>query len=308
VLGSGDEASININLGTVSTGDELALASGSHDWTNASVTLSGVDVISGSSATLTLNSSVLSGQAIKLDGVNVTLKGSDAADTIDASKLTPAGTETITIEGGKGNDTIKGSAGDDTITGGGGNDTINLSAGGADTIVLSAVASNGKDTITGFTAGTGTGADLAILNKNDTTAGTSNATAAWATHNVTLVNGTAYNLSGSDIGSESDAQTFAGSDVIELVGGNEAAANLDAAADGTELLKYLGSTSAATQLTVATAGDQAFLVAYDNGKAYLYHAGSGMDTAIGASEITLVGVFDGVAAGAFDAANFKMSA
>lgn len=232
------------------------------------------------------------------------LSGTSTGSKVDAQNFTGK----LTVTGSSQADILIGGSKDDTITGGGGNDTINLSAGGADTIVFSAAASNGKDTITGFTAGSGTGADLAILDKGDTTATTANATAAWATHNVTLVNGTVYNLSGSDIGSESGVQNFAGSDVIELVGGNEAAANLDAAADGTELLKYLGSTSAATQLTVTTAGDKAFLVAYDNGKAYLYHADSGTDTAIEASEITLVGVFDGVAAGAFVATNFQMSA
>jgi hypothetical protein len=234
------------------------------------------------------------------------LSGTSTGSKVDAQNFTGK----LTVTGSGRADILIGGSKDDTITGGGGNDTINLSAGGADTIVFSAAASNGKDTITGFTAGSGTGADLAILDKGDTTATTTSAsaTAAWATHNVTPVNGTAYNLNGSDIGSETGAQTFAGSDVIELVGGNEAAANLDAAANGTELLKYLGSTSAATQLTVATAGDKAFLVAYDNGKAYLYHADSGADTAITATEITLVGVFDGVAAGAFVAANFKMSA
>lgn len=234
------------------------------------------------------------------------LSGTSTGSKVDAQNFTGK----LTVTGSGQADILIGGSKDDTITGGGGNDTINLSAGGADTINFSAADFNGKDTITGFTAGSGTGADLAILDKSDTTASTSNATAAWATHNVTPVNGTAYNLSGSDIGSESGTQTFAGSDVIELVGGNEAAANLDldAAANGTELLKYLGSTSAATQLTVATAGDKAFLVAYDNGKAYLYHANSGADTAIIATEITLVGVFDGVAAGAFVAANFKMSA
>lgn len=263
---------------------------------------------SGSSNTITMlgnndNSNIVITGNTDLTITNA-LSGTSTGSKVDAQNFTGK----LTVTGSSQADILIGGSKDDTITGSGGNDTINLSAGGADTIVFSAAASNGKDTITGFTAGSGTGADLAILEKTDTTATTSNATAAWATHNVTLVNGTAYNLSGSDIGSETGAQTFAGSDVIELVGGNEAAANLDAAADGTELLKYLGSTSAATQLTVATAWDEAFLVAYDNGKAYLYHADSAADTAITATEITLVGVFDGVAAGAFVAANFKMSA
>jgi len=80
-------------------------------------------------------------------------------------------------------------------------------------------------------------------------------------------------------------------------------ANLDAATDGTELLKYLATSGTASGITVATNGDKAYLIAYDNGKAYLYHADSGADTSIAANEIKLVGVFEGVAAGSSVPAN-----
>lgn len=229
------------------------------------------------------------------------LAGTSTGSKVDASAFTGK----LEVTGSSKADILIGGSGNDTITGGNGDDTINLTAGGSDTIVFSAAASNGKDTISGFTAGTG--GDLAKVENTDTTASTGSGSIAYATHNVVLVNGAAYSLAGADIGTESGAQTFASSDVIELVGGNEAAANLDAATDGSELLKYLGSTNAATQISVANNGDKAFLVAYDNGKAYLYHADAGADNAIGANEITLVGVFDGVASGAFVSANFQIA-
>jgi hypothetical protein len=84
-------------------------------------------------------------------------------------------------------------------------------------------------------------------------------------------------------------------------------ANLDATTDGTELLKYLATSGTASGITVQT-GTKAYLIAYDNGKAYLYHADSGVNSTIDATEITLVGVFEGVAAGGFVPANVLISA
>lgn len=51
-------------------------------------------------------------------------------------------------------------------------------------------------------------------------------------------------------------------------------------------------TTAATQITSATAGD-ALLAAYQNDNAYIYQATSA-DTAVIASEITLIGTLNGI--------------
>lgn len=153
VLTSSDEASININLGSVSTNDKLVLDTGAHDWTNASVTLSGVDVVSGATS-LTLKAAVVSGQTIDLSAIDVTLKGTDGADTIDVSNLSTTGD--LIVEGGKGNDTIKLGAAVETVK------------------FAATAVDNGVDTISGFTAGTGSTADVldvsALVGTTQTTA------------------------------------------------------------------------------------------------------------------------------------------
>jgi hypothetical protein len=58
--------------------------------------------------------------------------------------------ETITIDGGSGNDTITGGSGNDTVTGGSGNDTI-TGGSGNDTVT----GGSGNDTVTGGTGGGG---------------------------------------------------------------------------------------------------------------------------------------------------------
>jgi hypothetical protein len=249
------------------------------------------------------------------DNTNLTITGNTDLTITNALSATAVGSKVdagtftgkLTVTGSSKADVIIGGSGNDTITGGGGNDTIDLTKGGNDKVIFSAAASNGVDTIKGFTVGANN--DTIQLDKNDTTAPTTGVQAAWATHGVATVNnGAAYILSGGDIGTESGAQTFADSDVIELIGGNDASADLDAATDGTELLKYLATSGAASGITVAGAGHKAYLIAYDNGKAYLYHAAdSGGDSTISAGEITLVGVFEGVAPGGFVPANVFMS-
>jgi hypothetical protein len=184
-----------------------------------------------------------------------------------------------------------------------GNETFTLGAknSGVDiteTVVFQAAASNGIDTIKGFTVGT-TNNDIILLVNSDTTAPTSNNVAAFNQHTVgTVSNGSAYTAI---------ATLFANNDVIALNSGNAANADLGAATDGTELLKYLATSGTASKITVNNSGEKAYLIAYDNGNAYLYHADSGNDTNIDANEIKLVGVFEGVAPGGFVAQNVFMS-
>ena len=75
-----------------------------------------------------------------------------------------------------------------------------------------------------------------------------------------------------------------------------------------ELLKGLSSVNVATgSLTATTAGDDFYVVAYQGGNAYLYQVNNDANTAVIASEISLVGVFNGVAAGAFAAGDFTVA-
>lgn len=100
-------------------------------------------------------------------------------------------------------------------------------------------------------------------------------------------------------------------DIVEITAtlSNYGNLGLAGATSGTELLKALSSTdAAATSLTATTAGDNFYVVAYQNGNAYLYQVtdDGSANTAVIASEIALVGVFNGVAAGAFAAGDFTV--
>jgi len=224
----------------------------------------------------------------------------------------------VTIKGGAGADVLTGSAaainadtitggeGADVITGGTGNDVIILTETTAaiDEVVfaVTAAGANGIDTITGFAAGTGI--DLARLvdapttNAAQTAAGVADFE---ITTNTTLtVGAAAFALTG--------ANTTTG-DIVEITATLSAFGNLGTAGvtDGTELLKALSSTNvAATSLTATTANDDFYVVAYQSGNAYLYEVtNTGTDVIL--SEIALIGVFNGVAAGAFASGDFTIA-
>ena len=75
--------------------------------------------------------------------------------------------------------------------------------------------------------------------------------------------------------------------------------------DGTALLASLGQTLAITATT-----NTGFIVAYQAGNAYIYHAveGGDGDANFAAVDIALVGVLNGVAVGALVADNFVLRA
>lgn len=223
-------------------------------------------------------------------------------------------TKAVTIKGGAGNDTLTGAANADTITGGEGSDVITGGAGNdtiiltettaaADTVVFADVATNGLDTVKGFAAGA-TGTDVVRLVAAATTnaaLATANVADFAASTNTTLTAGAAaFALTGGNTTTD---------DIIEINATLSSYGNLGlvGATSGIELLKALSSTdSAATSITANTAGDDFYLVAYQNGNAYLYQVVNDANTAVIASEITLVGTFEGVAAGAFVAGDFSI--
>lgn len=318
--------------------DTLVLATAGADLSAAKVTLSGVEVIKvkgGAVNAATLDSSVVSGSTITIKadsynaGTEVTIKGSATATTIDMSGVTidqsvTAAVPTVNIDasantttavtitgtsvkdiitGGDKGDTIVAGNGADTITGGKGNDTIDITETSAnqavDTIMFSAAATNGQDTIIGFKSGT----DKIDFTTGGTTINTANGTAAVVDYfSAALTSGAAAYT----IGAGTGAKTTSTADVVVISTTLSSKGDLDLSSTGTELLKALSSTdAAATQLTVSTAADKFYLVAYQDNKAYLYHADAGAaNTAVTADEIKLIGTFNDITAGTLVAADF----
>ncbi|WP_296354168.1 hypothetical protein [Ramlibacter sp.] len=103
--------------------------------------------------------STVNGFSVTNSGVAASFTGSAGGDTLTGG----AGNDTL--NGGAGNDSLSGNGGADSLTGGEGSDTINGGTGNdtivltettsaADTYVLGTAASNGLDTVIGFTTGT----------------------------------------------------------------------------------------------------------------------------------------------------------
>ena len=240
--------------------------------------------------------------------------GTVTAGIVTGAAMTGAATLTATmgtagsLTGTANNDVLVGSAGADSISGGAGNDTITGGVGidivnvgtGTDTVVipgtLAANIATNRDTIIGFN--TGTGGDL--VNISQAAAGATTyvefgavaatyaiTSAATAANSVRVVNEFSFNTATPTVSANSLDATLGGANAL----------------DGTNLLLALGNGGAATLTT--TASQDAYIVAYQNGNAYLYQASNGAgNTAVVAAEIALIGTFNGVAAGSFDVANF----
>jgi len=135
-------------------------------------------------------------------------------------------------------------------------------------------------TVIGFTAGNGAGADRIGLANNNTTANNNNAIPQFvaAPGNVTFTTATADLL------------------VLDF---NATASDLSTANNGAALLTALGGT-----ITVSANGDKGYILAYDNGHAYLYYAADTGDSSLAAGEIALIGVIENVAVSSLVAANF----
>lgn len=325
--------------------DTLILATEGADLSpSTKVTLSGVETIrvvadsGGSAISATFAAAALSGQTytIKADAyvatTAISVKGVATTSTINLSSLTidqtiTAGVSAVTIDasantttaqtitgtsvkdtiigGGKG-DTIVAGNGVDSITGGAGNDSIDVTETTAnsavDTIFFNAIATNGQDTITGFKSGTD---KLSLFGGVETTLNTAAATAAVVDFYATsLVSGASAYVLGAGVGTK----TTATADVLVISTTLSANGNLSLAADGTELLKALSTTTtAATQITAANANDDFYLVAYQNGNAYVYQVTNGADTAVIATEITLIGTLNGITAGSLVAGDFTLT-
>lgn len=318
--------------------DTLVLATETADLSLSKVTLTGVEVIkiaadtdNVKTTTTVLDSSVVSGSTITIKAAaidadtSIKIAGSSTATTIDMSAVTidqsitaavgtvyiDASANTTTavtitgtsvldiITGGDKGDTIVAGNGADTITGGKGNDIIDITETtanqSADTIKFIASANNGADVITGFKSGT----DKIDLVDTETTVGTADAAAAVVDFfSAALTSGAASFVLGTGAG----AKTSSTADVVVISTTLSSNGDLDLSSTGTELLKALSSTTtAATDITSVIS--DFYMVAYQDSKAYLYHA-STTDTSLIASEITLVGTFNDITAGSLVAGDF----
>ena len=212
--------------------------------------------------------------------------------------FTSSGTAVTTVTGAAGNDTITvtstgahviiGDAGDDTvtissvaastITGGAGIDTITITANTAvDRIVVNTTAVD-RDVVTGFSATN----DVIVLSAGFTTP-----TPALAPILQSLSVANAFTVN-----------TTADLVVLNFdMGGTTSV--LAGVLNGVALIANTGAITSANP----TAG---YILAYDNGTAFLYAFNNTDNTEVAAAEIALIGTFNGVAVSALGVANFVL--
>lgn len=320
--GSADAIAINTALKTVNLSDN-------------NLTLSGVEVLDLSATAdyaITVGSSVASSAAWQVLGAYAGSKSdvvtlASASSTVNYSTLTTNNTSSTTnvafkITGTSANDIITGTnaigvvvddtmtnfaggkaIGIDVIDGGSGLDVL-TGGSGRDLFVLAATTAS-RDTITDFVAG-GVGDRIGIteaMTKVGTTAGNSAVFSEAGSAVTTVANATA--LGGFNVSATKD--------VIEL--GNAALSsngNLANAIDGSELLKAVATSGTASGITAETGAgaDTVVFVAYQNNNAYIYVANDAGGTSglFEASEISLVGTLQNVAAGALTSGDFLVIA
>jgi S-layer protein len=246
------------------------------------------------------------GDTIFGNGGNDVLTGAAGTDGLHG------GDGNDTIVGGAGNDTISGGEGINTITGGADVDTIDVTqtTQAVDTISLSGfIASVDRDIITGFHAGTG--GDILQVAALNTAAVTPASAPPVFTDDTTsaATGGGVYALTGASTSASDIIVLQAGADLTSGTNGGDLSLTTAAGLNGTELLKALTNSAAAdtyTQITTSVAGDTGFMLAYQGGNAYLYHFAAGVDSAIVASEIQLIGTLSGVAADSLVQGNFDL--
>lgn len=263
---------------------------------NGATALTGSTITGAGDVNITTNNLALNvNTAINASALTGAFTFSAAAATTNGIAVTGSSTKANIIIGSAQADSLTGGAANDTFTGGNGIDTLNLGSAGDDIVVLDGIiAAANRDVVTGFTANntafvTGNGVDR--LEMND-----AQATFAFGATSGTLQTTTA-----------AGAVTFntAAANVLELAfelaGGNGGATDLDVGTDGTNLLAANGA------ITVAADTNAGYIVAYQDGKGYLYQVTEGADADTGqvaAADVNLVGVFNGVAVGGFAATNF----
>jgi hypothetical protein len=265
---------------------------------DTAIDLSGLTVTAANAANTAADTFIIDTSGAALQGVTsvkgaLITKNTITGNDLDAQTLV-GGNKADTINGGVKGDTITGGEGADTIAGGAGNDTIILTETTSAVDKVTMAATNGIDTIKGFNSAK----DVINLEGSLLTSDIAGASIV-VTSSVALTSGAAaYDLSGA---------VAAGDDVIIIGTALSTFGDLDVGTDGTQLLKSLSSTStSATQITTDSAG-KSYILANQDGNAYLFAANAGAgNTAIVASEISLVAVIEGVGVGEMTAADFAV--
>jgi hypothetical protein len=226
------------------------------DANSTTVDLSGVTVNATNVGTVTINLTGVAGAATNITGTG----GVDALSNQGAGAITfdgAGGADTLT--GGSGNDVLTGGNGGDGLTGAGGNDTYHLAETTAaqDTVNFDYAAGE-KDTVTGFTAGSASTADIFSIDFSDITGIVTEI--ANLDDGVTTAVGDAIVIQTITAGTSFDLGTATANSNVIAFDGNFASSSALATAvnsGGDTALKFGGA---------FTAGD-AMLALYDNGTA-----------------------------------------
>lgn len=237
------------------------------------------------SAVFTLTGKYLTGAAPSVASGTATYLFNSESTTNDSIVDTLANIENAT--GTSGVDYIVGSTGDNVITGGNGIDYITVGS-GSDTIRLSSGAAANRDIVTDFAAGAS--ADKINLNS--------------AVATLTGTNNFASAAALQDAGAAGNVAVAAATEVLVVTAATIADATSANSLDGTNLLTAVGGT-----LTGAIAGQNDILIAVGiaGGGTALYYATSA-NNAIISTEISLVGVLNGVTLASLTFDNFSNAA
>lgn len=329
-------AALAVIDGGAETTDRISLRSATsvtYDFDGSSASISGVEQISfdavataalgvtlsdalasGSNdgGTLTVSSSVAQTQRININGSQIATSTNEIkviGTNFGGGDSMVGGAGNDTIDGGAGNDTINGGNGDDLITGGAGQDSMTGGGGidiltggsGVDLFSLTGIKSGSdRDVVMDFSFS----GDVDVVGLDRDFTGPTTAAGAQA---IFTSHDSSVSITGNTPGDYSMNLARAASDIIELNNLNQSLGNLSLVTDGSELLKMFDNgTASVTSLEFTGDGPvNTYLLGYDNGEAYLYLADS-VDRWVQAAEISLVGIFEGVATGAFDALHFEM--
>lgn len=243
---------------------------------------------SGSSGTDEIRfSSTTAGQTLVLQagigGIERVVIGTGSGASASTSSTTAlhldarAVTQGLQLIGNSGANTLTGTALADELSGGFGVDELSGGA-GLDRFSLSGISSSlHQDRITDFVAGSG-GETLLLSDALTSRSGTGTAALS------ELGRGSAISL---------NTTSGTGADLFVLRAANdESDVNLASSRDGTALLDGLNAAAGSASLGTSTKGGRGYLLAYDNGFAYLYAFNAGSNTAVSAAEIQRIAVIE----------------